>query len=354
MDHDLLFYTHTMHFSIKIRIFVFMKALVDVSVLILFFNRPEQLAKVFGQVRKARPSRLFLYQDGPRDEKDIPGIMACRKVVSDIDWECDVHTMFQEKNYGCDPSEFISQRWAFSLTDKCIVLEDDDVPSVTFFRFCKEMLDKYEDDTRITHISGFNTDEMTNDIEDSYFFSRAFSIWGWASWARVVNAWDGDYGFVKDPDQFGQLRQKTREHHLRSDMPAMCAAHARRGKEYYETIFWAYMTLNDGMCIIPRVNMINNIGMEGGTHYSAQLNLLPRRLRRQFTMKRHEIDFPLHHPAEVREYPGYQRRYHLLNAWDNPWRKVQYSFEELWLNLMAGNIGNIISAARKRILKTMR
>ena len=114
------------------------------------------------------------------------------------------------------------------------------------------------------------------------------------------------------------------------------------------------MTLNDGMCIIPRVNMINNIGMEGGTHYSAQLNLLPRRLRRQFTMKRHEIDFPLHHPAEVREYPGYQRRYHLLNAWDNPWRKVQYSFEELWLNLMAGNIGNIISAARKRILKTMR
>ena len=354
MDHDLLFYTHTMHFSIKIRIFVFMKALIDVSVLILFFNRPEQLAKVFGQVRKARPSRLFLYQDGPRDEKDIPGIMACRKVVSDIDWECDVHTMFQEKNYGCDPSEFISQRWAFSLTDKCIVLEDDDVPSVTFFRFCKEMLDKYEDDTRITHISGFNTDETTNDIEDSYFFSRAFSIWGWASWARVVNAWDGDYGFVKDPDQFGQLRQKTREHHLRSDMPAMCAAHARRGKEYYETIFWAYMTLNDGMCIIPRVNMINNIGMEGGTHYSAQLNLLPRRLRRQFTMKRHEIDFPLHHPAEVREYPGYQRRYHLLNAWDNPWRKVQYSFEELWLNLMAGNIGNIISAARKRILKTMR
>ncbi|MBP3688626.1 MAG: hemolysin activation protein [Bacteroidaceae bacterium] len=333
---------------------MFMKALVDVSVLILFFNRPEQLAKVFGQVRKARPSRLFLYQDGPRDGKDIPGIMACRKVVSDIDWECDVHTMFQEKNYGCDPSEFISQRWAFSLTDKCIVLEDDDVPSVTFFRFCKEMLDKYEDDTRITHISGFNTDETTNDIEDSYFFSRAFSIWGWASWARVVNAWDGDYGFVKDPDQFGQLRQKTREHHLRSDMPAMCAAHARRGKEYYETIFWAYMTLNDGMCIIPRVNMINNIGMEGGTHYSAQLNLLPRRLRRQFTMKRHEIDFPLHHPAEVREYPGYQRRYHLLNAWDNPWRKVQYSFEELWLNLMAGNIGNIISAARKRILKTMR
>lgn len=39
-------------------------SLVDVPVLILFFNRPQQLSQVFEQVRKARPSKLFLYQDG--------------------------------------------------------------------------------------------------------------------------------------------------------------------------------------------------------------------------------------------------------------------------------------------------
>ena len=38
----------------------------DVSVLILFFNRSDVLEKVFAEVRKARPARLFLYQDGPR------------------------------------------------------------------------------------------------------------------------------------------------------------------------------------------------------------------------------------------------------------------------------------------------
>ena len=131
-------------------------ALVDVAVLILFFNRPRQLAQVFEQVKKARPSRLFLYQDGPRGEKDLPGIEACRQVVADIDWECEVHQLYQKKNYGCDPSEYISQKWAFSHADKCIVLEDDDVPSVSFFRFCKEMLDRYENDTRISMIAGFN------------------------------------------------------------------------------------------------------------------------------------------------------------------------------------------------------
>ena len=64
---------------------------IDISVLILFFNRPDHLAKVFEEVRKARPARLFLYQDGPRGERDMPGIEACRKVVADINWECEVH-----------------------------------------------------------------------------------------------------------------------------------------------------------------------------------------------------------------------------------------------------------------------
>ena len=83
-------------------------ALVDVPVLILFFNRPQQLSQVFEQVKKARPSRLFLYQDGARNERDLPGIEACREIVSQIDWECEVERLYQEKNFGCDPSEYIS------------------------------------------------------------------------------------------------------------------------------------------------------------------------------------------------------------------------------------------------------
>lgn len=112
-------------------------ALVDVAVLILFFNRPEPLSKVFEQVRKARPSKLFLYQDGPRNEKDLKGIQACRTIVEQIDWECEVHRLYQEKNFGCDPSNFMSHKWAFSIVDKCIVFEDDSIPSVSFSSFAK-------------------------------------------------------------------------------------------------------------------------------------------------------------------------------------------------------------------------
>lgn len=328
----------------------------DISVLMLFHARVDHFSKVWKEVREARPSRLFLYQDGPRDERDMKGIMACRELVKDknIDWECDVYRNYQTKNYGCDPSGYMSQQWAFSLTDKCIVLEDDVVPSQSFFPFCKNLLDCYENDDRITMIAGFNSDESSpmGELEGaSYFFTRVFSIWGWASWARVINNRDGNYGFVKDPVQFSLLKQKVRQYHQRKDLLKMAKWHAASGKQYFESIFWSYMLLHDGLAIMPRVNMINNIGLDGGTHYETQLGLQPKRLRQQFEIKRLELDFPLVHPTKVKEYPKYQKRHYLRNAWNNPMRKVQYSVEEFWLNLKNGNFKTIAKAVRARFSK---
>lgn len=329
----------------------------------LFHARADHFSQVWAEVKKARPSRLFLYQDGPRENSnDMEGIMACRELVKDenIDWQCEVHRLYQDKNYGCDPSGFMSHRWAFSQTDKCIVLEDDVVPSQSFFPFCKELLDKYENDERITMISGFMTEEETlrhaitpAGEQPSYFFSRAFSIWGWASWARVVNNWDPEYNFVKDAKQFALLSTKARQYHQRNGMLPLCQQHAAAGKEYFETIFWAYMMLHDGLSIFPSVNLINNIGLEGGTHYSTQLKLIPSRLRKQFTMRRKELTSPLVHPTTIVETTEYQQLWYLRNAWNNPCRKVQYSLEELWLNLKAGNIKNIIYSIANRIKKTI-
>ena len=145
--------------------------LTDVAVLILFFNRPDRLKQVFDAVRRARPSRLFLYQDGPRSEADMPALEACRKVVAEVDWQCDVRRNYCTENHGCDPSEYYAQRWAFSMAEQCVVLEDDDIPSDDFIPFCKAMLDRYADDERIGMIAGFNHEEHTTDIgDDSYFF----------------------------------------------------------------------------------------------------------------------------------------------------------------------------------------
>ena len=274
----------------------------DVAVLILFFNRPDHLGKVFDEVRKARPSKLFLYQDGPRGERDLPGIEACRRIVENIDWECDVQRLYQERNYGCDPSEYISQKWAFSFVDKCIVLEDDDVPSQSFFTFCKEMLDRYEHDERIWMIAGFNPEEQQSDYPYDYLFTSVFSIWGWASWRRVIDKWEPGYPFLDDRTSMRQLRKIMRQRRYCEDTLRACYDHRASGKEYYETIFWASMVMNSGLAIMPSHNLINNLGAtDGSTHYTGSLQTMPRRLRRLFTMKRFELEGELKHPPYVIE-----------------------------------------------------
>lgn len=324
----------------------------DIAVLMLFFNRPDSFRQVFEEVRKARPSRLFLYQDGPRGPRDMEGIMACRRIAEQVDWECDVRRNYQERNQGCDPSGYLSHKWAFSLADKVMVLEDDVVPSQSFFPFCKEMLDRYEHDERVGMIAGFNVDEVTPDVPSDYFFTTAFSIWGWASWRRVVDRWDGTYSFMDCPFAMKQLRDMVRKQRLRADLLTMCNDHRSAGKPYFESIFWTTMIMNSMLAIMPRCNMISNVGaMADSTHFSTSLATMPRRLRRIFTMERHELDFPLRHPQHVVEYVDYKERLYLVNAWGHPWRKVCYSLEELWLNLRRGQLASIGKALRRRVAK---
>lgn len=326
----------------------------DIAVLLLFFTRSDTFRQVFDAVRQARPSKLLLYQDGPRDEGDMPGIEACREIVSDahIDWECEVHRQYLDHNQGCDPSGFLSHQWAFSIADKVIILEDDVVPSQSFFPFCKEMLDRYEHDERISMIAGFNIDEVTADCSDSYFFTSAFSIWGWASWRRVAERWDPTYGFIRDQKAMEKLERVAKERNLRKDMLQMFRDHSQSGKAYFETIYWSDMLLNNCLAIMPQQNQINNIGlMADSTHFSAELKTTPHRIRRMFTMQRHELSFPLKHPQGVTENRAYLKRLYRANAWNHPWIKVQNSIEELLLNLRYGNFAHIAQSITRRIRK---
>lgn len=325
----------------------------DVAVLLLFFTREDTFRQVFDAVRQARPSRLFLFQDGARNERDRAGIEACRRIVSDeaIDWECEVHRNYQEKNLGCMVAGYTSHRWAFTLADKCIVLEDDVVPSLSFFPFCKEMLDRYADDERIAMVAGFNVDEVTPGMPYDYFFTSAFSIWGWASWRRVVSQWDEKYSFLDDQFAVNQLEALIRQRGYRSSFIKMCRDHRASGEPQFESIFWAAMLLGSGLAVMPVKNMVNNVGAsEDSTHYSA-FRTMPKAVKRLFTMKRHELDFPLRHPRYVIEEAGYWKRMYRANAWDMPWVKVGRSMEELWLNIRYGNWAFILKSVKRRIRK---
>lgn len=133
-----------------------------------------------------------------------------------------------------------------------------------------------------------------------------------------------------------------------------CYDHRASGREYYETILWAAMLFGSGLAIVPTRNLINNLGAtQDSTHYAGSLALMPRRLRRMFTMPRYELEWPLRHPRYVIENVEYKEMFYRTMAYGHPWIKVWRSLEELALNLRHGNFGIIARAVANRVRKTL-
>lgn len=331
------------------------KSIVDISVLLVFFTRHEQFKQVFEQVKKARPSELFLYQDGPREgrQDDIENIEKCREIAEDIDWECEVHKCYQGKNVGCDPSGYIAQTWAFSNTDKCIVLEDDVVPSVSFFLFCKEMLDKYENDERIMLITGLNVDGITNYCENSYFFSSTtFTVGCWASWKRVVSQWEKNYEYLSNSYYKKLVQQTIKLKQLSGGFISSCVEHKKSGKEHFETIMISNQYLNSGLTIIPQKNMVQNIGFGGeATHTTSSLSTLPKGYRKPFELEKYEIDTGLVHPLYILEDYSYKKRAYKIYGWGHPLIKVYRFIESSFYKIRNGDICGICIDISDKIKK---
>lgn len=275
----------------------------DVAVLCIFFARPEQFRKSFEQVKKARPRVLLLWQDGPRENRpdDIENIKKCREIAEDIDWECEVHKNYHDKNMGCDPSTFYSHKWAFSIVDKCIILEDDIVPSQSFFPFCKELLDKYENDTRVDRICGQTLYGGVPDKRFSYFFGRSGSSWGWASWRRVAQTWQENYEFLDDEYYLDLGKHRFANKRINKSID-IAKERRKEGIPYWEHIIGFRTTLNSGLVIYPTINMIENVGTsQNATHAPDDIAELPKEIQEMFVTRAMDVEFPLKHPPYVLE-----------------------------------------------------
>ncbi|MBU2634595.1 MAG: hypothetical protein KJ674_05120 [Nanoarchaeota archaeon] len=263
----------------------------NTPVLFLVFNRPGPTKKVFEEIKRARPSKIYIAADGPREGK-LGEKEKCEeviKIVSDIDWSCEVKTLFRKKNLGCGKAVSSSIDWFFGEVDRGIILEDDCLPDQSFFRFCQELLKEYQDDERITQISGSNFMGETN-IEESYLFSEKHNAWGWATWKRVWKFYDYNLS------NFKELHKKDRLKSFK-ETPLQSIAGRRKFSKLLkkELDTWDYQwifscRLQNGLCIVPKKNLIQNIGFQEGTHTIK---------KKDFYLDKSGIDFPLKHPKYV-------------------------------------------------------
>jgi len=267
-------------------------------VLFLVFNRPDLTRRVFARIREARPTRLFVAADGPRE--DQPGeARACektRRLVQDVDWPCEVKTLFRDRNLGCREAVGSAITWFFEHVEAGIILEDDCLPDPSFFPFCTEMLERYRDDERVMSISGSCFQPDGFDPGASYYFSAYQYIWGWATWRRAWRHYD-----LALESRPGLFDSSWLSRHLDND----------RAVQYWSRMIdlcrqqriktWDYPWLlccwhQQGLALVPTRNLVANIGFDArATHtrdpHSADANRPVR-----------PLSFPLLHPAAVQRH----------------------------------------------------
>ena len=194
----------------------------DEAVLLIAFNRPDHLTVLIDRLRQVQPVRVYLAVDGPRPERpdEADKVLACQALAADIDWPCEVSTLFREQNLGCGLGVSSAISWFFEHEERGLILEDDIIPDPTFFPFCAELLDRYQDDTRVFAISGCNFVPPEGlSSTGAYRFTQVPHIWGWATWRR---SWD-EYQL-----DISGWRKRLPIHKL----------WARSGKRLAATVFW--------------------------------------------------------------------------------------------------------------------
>jgi len=272
-------------------------------VLFMVFNRLEPTKKVFEEIKKARPRKLFIASDGPRNSEEKVKVDLVRKFILDsVDWECDVKTLFRKKNLGCKNACVGAIDWFFENVEMGIILEDDCLPDLSFFRYCEEMLAKYKDNNRVMHIAGSNP-LGSYDSEYSYLFSTGMFIWGWATWERAWNKYDVDikeYGKLTKneiKEYWPNLIQRASEIRRIDDL-------INKKIDTWDAQWIVCLRLNKGLCITPRDNLIENIGFTSGATHTHENSWDIKYL----AQKRKEMEFPLIHPKKVEQNNSFDRK----------------------------------------------
>lgn len=280
----------------------------DTPVLFIIFNRPELTEKVFSAIKKAKPARLYVAADGPRKDKNEDDIcMKSRSIVEKVNWPCEVKTLFREENLGCGLGPKCAIDWFFDNEEKGIILEDDCLPSVSFFKFCSQLLEKFRNDTRIMHISGSNFQYgYIPDPDYSYYYSYFSHEWGWASWRRAWKLYDFNISTYPEIKRKGYLDNYFSSYFEKKYRLSKTDRTRNSANVNWWDYQWDYTKfINSGLSIIPNNNLVANIGFGSqATHTKSTNDVREKNYA-------NELAFPLVHPPFMIRHSKADKRYFL-------------------------------------------
>lgn len=260
------------------------------AVLFLIFNRLDTTKQVFEAIKKAKPPRLYIAADGARASRDGEDgkVKAVRGyVMNNTDWDCEVKTLFREKNLGCKYAVSSAIDWFFENEEMGIILEDDCLPSQSFFWFCEELLERYNDNSQIGMISGNNFQGGIKRGNADYYFSIYPHIWGWASWANRWSNYNVDLNDVKDSKFIENLiKNKNTKFYWTKIFKKMKQKEINTWDYQWTFTLWK----NKQLAILPNINLVENVGFGKDATHTVADSELANLTSYEIVLQNHPID----------------------------------------------------------------
>ena len=266
----------------------------NTPVALLIFNRPDTTERVFNAIAKARPPKLLVVADGPRPQREGEAELCAqtRAIINRVDWDCDVITEFADSNMGCKRRVASGIDWIFEQVEEAIILEDDCLPDLSFFRYCEEMLTRYRHNERVGMVSGGNLQFGRQRGSGSYYFSKYTHIWGWASWRRAWKYYDRDLTLWPAFRDEGLL-PLTFETAGEQEYWRNSFQWVHEGTLDTWDVSWTFTAITHGLLqVVPNVNLISNIGFGANATHTHVVGV-------HANMPTQPIEFPLVHPRFV-------------------------------------------------------
>lgn len=274
--------------------------------IVLFTFRRKKVINIVNQIKKIEPTKLYILSDNGRNDKECKEVEECRELIEEaITWDCEVIKNYANKNRGVYQNIGLGAKWVLQKEKWAIFLEDDNLPEISFFRFCKELLELYENKNQILWICGTNYLGKYNSLQkESYVFTKHMLPCGWATWSeKFLKFYDGNLSLCSNKDIITRVKKDYINKRLYIQFRDCWMNEYKRIQSGKKPVSWDYqmdfaIKVNELYGICPCNNQIKNIGIDeysehGGTSFDLVMT------RRFCGMESYPITFPLVHPTLI-------------------------------------------------------
>ena len=235
----------------------------DVPILLITYKRLDTTQKVLERIAQIKPSLLYVSSNAPDPAKpdDNEKVLAVRSMIEKrIDWPCNVKKLYRTDHVGAGVSISSAISWFFENVEEGIILEDDTLPAISFFNYCKLLLDKYRNEQKIKIIGGSNYSNREIECKSTYYFTAFPHIWGWATWKRTWSEYDFTLNSIRDDE----VRDLLKKYFTRNEVIDSWVNSYNMVKDG-KTFPWDFQLgfsifKNAGINIVSAKNLVSNIG----------------------------------------------------------------------------------------------